>query len=267
MSNRLACATSCYGGKNNLEQILKQISFLGFKGVEIMSIPNWFEHVVPEEMHKKDIDDLKKNLASLNLKPLAISGHCELGKKEGLRQLIERIKFTSAMGVKIISTGSGMIKNNDQEKNFFYAISQAAELAQDLKILIALETGGNYLPTGKKTSKIIKKIKSNNVGVNYDPANTKAWGKVNPAEDIKYVLTDLIHFHIKDYQADSKIFPPLGVGNINFSQLFDLISNAGYSGYFGIEVDYGNDISTTNLNMKKSLDFLYNKTNFINLFT
>lgn len=269
-NKRLACATSCYGHNCSIERILRGIASSGYAAVEIMSIPHWFEHVMPENMDSASIESLKQKLKSEGLKLASISGHCELGRPEGLEQLKRRIEFAAEMGVKVVSTGTGVINNSDEEKRFYDSIGAAAEFAGSIGVSIALETGGNYATDGKKTAEIVDRVDSSHLGINYDPANAIAWGGANPLEDVKHVVHRLIHVHIKDQMGGAGVekYPVIGDGEVDFNRFFRILADNGYTGDFGVEVDLprGKSAEEADKMVARSLQFILHETNFAEFF-
>ena len=268
MSSRLACATSSFGQFINLENVLESIASLGFKGVEFMSIPTWFEHIKPEQMNENTITIFRKKLSNIHLRPLAISGHCEMGKKEGSQQLEHRILLAANLGVTTVVCGSGAIHSLNEEKNFFEGIKKCSELAEEKQIILALETGGNFIPTGRVMKEIIQEVNAASVKVTYDPANVMTWGKANPMDDIFHVMDVLHHVHLKDHQHNNDQYPPLGDGDIDFNNLFRQLYDNGFEGNFGIEVDcFSCSMSEARKKLEKSLHFLFEETLFLNYFS
>ncbi len=267
MKNILACATSCFGKIINLTNIIEEISKIGVKGLEIMAIPYWFEHIDPSNINEEKIILLKEKLKEADLTIVALSGHSELGEKCGAEQFLERIELAAKLGVKVVSTGSGNIRNELQQENFKIALKESANLAKRLNVSIALENGGNYIPNGEKTEKLLRDLDLPNLGVNYDPANAMSWSKVNSLEDIKIVLPRLLHFHVKDFKPGTKWYPPIGDGVIDFDSLFILLKEIDYEGHFTIEIDNDeNDMNIALERITKSLKYLKEKTNFFDLF-
>src|SRR5699024_2673981 len=133
LGNSLACATSCYGFQVNFEETVKHLSNLGFQNIEIMAIPNWFEHLKPEEMNKEHILKVKELLKTLNIKPIALSGHCELGHRKESSRLKERISLASALEIDQVVFGSGEIVNSEEEDNFYKSLEENIMFAEDRK--------------------------------------------------------------------------------------------------------------------------------------
>lgn len=267
LGNRLACATSCYGFQVNFEETVKHLSNLGFQNIEIMAIPNWFEHLKPEEMNKEDILKVKEILKMSHIRPIALSGHCELGRREQSSRLKERISLASALEIDQVVFGSGEIVNLKEEDNFYKSLAENIMFAEEKNIILTLETGGNFIPTGKKLSAILKEFNSPYLAVTYDPANVISSSKVDPIKDIKYVLPFLSHVHIKEFKNDDENYPPIGEGIVDFNSLFSLLHRKEYNGKFSFEVDcfHCNHIEA-NRKIEKSISYMKNNTVFFEYF-
>src|SRR5699024_1840316 len=267
LGNSLACATSCYGFQVIFEETVKHLSNLGFKNIEIMAIPNWFEHLKPEEMNKEHILKVKELLKTLNIKPIALSGHCELGHRKESSRLKERISLASALEIDQVVFGSGEIVNSEEEDNFYKSLEENIMFAEEKNIMLTLEAGGNFIPTGQKLCAILKKFTSRYLGATYDPANVISSSKVDPIKDIKYVLSYLSHVHIKEFKSDNDDYPPIGEGIVDFNSLFSLLHKEEYNGKFSFEVDcFKCSHAEANWKIKKSISHLKNKTVFFEYF-
>lgn len=259
----LSCATSCYGKQISLESTLKDIASLGFTGVELMSIPFWFDHVLPEKYNLEKRQKIFSLLSDLNLSTPALSAHCELGKAEGGEQLSNRIKLAASLGIKLVLTGGGNLQGSDESGIFHESLAKAIAVAEEEGIVLLLETGGPVLSSGVKVKKVIEQYNSQFLQIAYDPANVALWGSVDPATDIFEVLGNIKHVHIKEYKPGCTWHPPLGEGQIDFNSLFALLKEANYSGSFSIEIDLKDGrFETAHTNLRQSLLYLHQKTNF-----
>ncbi len=267
LGNRLACATSCYGFQVNFEDTVNHISNLGFQNIEIMAIPNWFEHLKPEEMNKEDLLNVKELLNTLNIKPIALSGHCELGHRNESSRLKERISLAATLDINQVVCGSGEITNVEEENQFYKSLEENIAFAEENNIILTLETGGNFIPTGKKLSAILKDFNSPYLGATFDPANVLTSSKVDPIKDIEYVLPYLSHIHIKEFKNHNKDYPPIGEGIIDFNSLFLLLYKEEYNGKFSFEVDcFKCHPTVANRKIEKSIAYMKNNTVFFDYF-
>lgn len=263
MKKTISCATSCYGYQINLESTLKDIALLGFDGVELMSIPTWFDHISPETHDPEELRKIKRLVDELQLATPAMSAHCELGKAGGAGQLIARLELAAFFGIKLILSGAGNLEGIKEETTFYKSIEETLPYAEKFGITLLLETGGTFLSTGDKTRIIIERFNSHWLQMAYDPANVACWGNADPSDDVKKVLEHIKHVHIKDYKAGLGWHPPLGEGQVDFDSFFYILKEYGYTGNFSIEVDLKDgSFDTAHTHLKQSLSYLHQKTNF-----
>ena len=262
MKKIISCATSCYGYQIDLDVTLRDIASLGFSGVEFMSIPGWFEHLLPESS-VADRQQLVSLLSSLHLCMPAMSAHCQLGNPNGLEQLLARIDLAASFGIKLVLTGAGNLEGSEEIKIFHSSIEKVLPYAAEKGITLLLETGGTYLSTGEKTCRFISSMASPFLQIAYDPANVALWGKADPVHDLPKCVEAIKHFHIKEYKAGQNWHPPLGDGQIDFNSLFALLEKVHYPGDFSIEIDLKEQrFALAHANLKRSLEFLHHETNF-----
>jgi sugar phosphate isomerase/epimerase len=238
LKNKIGCSTNSYH-EFGLETALKGIAAAGFEYVELTAVKDYTEHVRPERMNRKDIENVLGMLRQYGLKPMSLSGHSDLTDKNGLELFKKRIDFANAIGVGIVNTGPGEIETESGKDRFFGNIGEVAEYAALRKVTIALETHGDLLGTGKKSAEVVKKIGIPNVRINYDTGNVIFYGGVRPEEDILEALPFIAHIHLKDKIGGVKIwdFPPLGEGDIDFPVIFEALSKGGYKGPISAEIE------------------------------
>ena len=86
---------------------------------------------------------------------------------------------------------------------------------------------------------VIKKINSPWIRINYDTGNVIFYGGVRPEEDVVAALPYLAHIHLKDKRGGKKVwdFPPIGMGEIDFPRIFEILLEQGYSGPISVEIE------------------------------
>ncbi len=239
MIKQLGCTTNSYC-KFPFERALQGIAEAGLKYVEIGAVPIHCEHVKPELMDKKQFKELKAMIEGYGLKPMSISGHCDLATDSGVRLFKKRIDFACEMEVKIVNTAAGSIKTKAEEEKFFENMKTVSRYLEERGITAALECHGGIVGTGKECRKTVERIGSDNVKINYDPANGIFYEGVNPEEDIMDIVDYIAHVHVKDKLEGKGVwnFPAIGDGYIDFGTLFDVLYNNDYHGPFSFEIEF-----------------------------
>ena len=246
MGQKVGATTSCYTGFD-LDDALRGISKAGLNYVELsaMFIPcdtkaDIAEHVVPEKMSHDDIKCLETTLRQHSLSPMSISGHSDLVKSEGVGALRKRIDLAKRIGAKIVNTKAGDPSSEEDVRSFYKNVSDLAEYAADKGVIVALETGGAFCSNGKEAVRILQKIDSEYIRLNYDTANVIYYVDTKPEEDIEHTIDYLVHVHVKDKRGGKGVydFPALGKGNIDFVKIFDILSRHNYNGPLSIEIEF-----------------------------
>jgi len=261
MLKKLGCTTGSYC-KFSFERALQGIADAGLKYVEIGAVPVHCEHVSPELMDKKQIKELKTIIESYGLKPLSISGHCDLTTDSGVELFKKRIDLAYELEVTIVNTSSGDIKTTEDEERFFKNMKTISRYLEERGITAGLECHGGILGTGMECRKTVERIGSDNVRINYDPANGIYYSGVNPVDDIMDIVDYIVHVHIKDKLEGKGVwnFPAIGDGYIDFPVLFDILYNNDYHGSFSIEIELLEQGPKTpeevDIALKKSVEYL-----------
>jgi L-ribulose-5-phosphate 3-epimerase len=259
MSNKIGVMSTTYA-HYKLEDALSGIANGGFKYVELASII--FPGCIYNDHVFIDSGDIKKSVKlckEYGVSIIAICFHGRLMKENAIENFKKCIDVADILEVGNVSSGTGEVKTEEDEKRFYEEISLLGEYASGKHINIFLEIHDSWFCNGKAADKIIKKIGLKNIKINYDTANVIYYGDTRPENDIKYTLPNLGHVHLKDKRGGYKIydFPALGEGEIDFKDIFKTLKN--YDGPMCVEIELdGSKHSLDELDeaVKKSFDFL-----------
>src|SRR5712692_4227988 len=105
MSNVLAVSTNSYHGYS-LEDAFRGIAAAGFRYVELSSVSGWTEHVSVEASGEK-AQELRAMLARHHLAAISLSAHSDLTSPQGADRLRRAFDLATAVGARIINTGTG----------------------------------------------------------------------------------------------------------------------------------------------------------------
>tara|TARA_B110000027_G_C16101585_1_gene293338 strand:+ start:1080 stop:1916 length:837 start_codon:yes stop_codon:yes gene_type:complete len=141
-----------------------------------------------------------------------------------LDRLIKNASLLNIKNIVIPCVDQSSLKNTENKNNFINNIKKMVGAAERADINISLETDLAPIPFAN----LLDSINSKNVTVNYDTGNSAALGYDSEEEFISYGhrITDL---HIKDRLLGTGPVQ-LGVGDVNFSKIFDLLSKYKYKG-------------------------------------
>jgi L-ribulose-5-phosphate 3-epimerase len=240
----IGCSTNCYHGFD-LDTALRGIAGAGFAWVELTSVIDYTEHVMPEGMSSDDIYALVEKLHSYNLSPMSLSGHSNLASREGVKSFKRRLDFAEAIGIPVVNTGPGEVETPSGRNRFFEYISDVAEHAEKTGVTVALETHGELTGSGKAAAEVVRRVDNPRIRINYDTGNVIFYGGARPEDDLRFALPFLAHMHLKDKRGGRKVwdFPPLGRGEVDFHAIFQTLAASVYAGPISVEIEVlGKDV-------------------------
>ena len=188
-------------------------------------------------MNKEEIKEIEKISSEFNIK---INSVCcdffmsnllfrisDKQQKENLTVLKKLIENAYILGIKILEiplVDSSSMKNKEEEKQLITNLNKIIQYAEDLGIIIGLET--DYHP--QKILKLLENFKSKNIALNYDSGNSASLG-YNMYEEFELLGKLIRNIHIKDrlYRGNTV---PFGTGDVDFDVLFKLIKKSEYKG-------------------------------------
>ena len=269
--NKFAINTNTYHGFS-VDEALEGIAAAGFKYVEIATVRNWTEHIMPEHTQEQK-DHVKAKLKELGLTCIAMSGHCDLSDAARLNDFRENMKLAGELGCEwiISSTGEAHFMTGEEgtEEKLVENIKSILPDLEKYGLKLGIETHGANYGTGEAVARIVRGVGSPLVGVNYDTANIVFWGKDDPSVDLPKCLKELNFCHLKDKigMDSSWNFPAIGAGELPLLKLMNTMKESGFDGPFSIEIEYTEefdmrdkregDLDYANKLVKDSFDYLH----------
>lgn len=258
--NMIGVSSTTYVG-HSFEDVVKSVSEVGFKYLELVSAPGINEHINPrpEVISKKEIHYIESFCNDHGVEIYALGGHCRLLKNKSIENFKKVLDMAEVLNVKYVSTDTGEIESKEDEKRFYKEIVEIANYAFARDINICIEMHGNWFNNGKKGSNILRKIDNPNIKINYDTGNVIFFDNTRPEYDIEHALPFLGFVHLKDSSGKYKDwdFPPIGEGKIDFKKIFEVIKN--YEGPISLEIEFDGKvqpIKKISNGLKKSMESL-----------
>ncbi len=245
---RLSGTTVCYptvqGNGFSLDRALTGIRSAGLKYVELVSVPGYCEHFMPEEMDATAASALGSEVEAAGLVPAIANIAADLTTETGIDRLVKSIELAPAIGLELLVTHIEQTETTEGAKAFFRRIGRVADAAAQHSVRVALETHGGLCTTGRQSIDLVKQLGSPQLGVAYDTANVIYWGGVRPESDLASIADDIsesvFHFHLKD-KANMTLreysFPAFGEGIVDFRQVLAVITDSGYRGFLTLEIE------------------------------
>ena len=149
-------------------------------------------------------------------------------------------EFAARMGASQMATHAGFLPEDPNSPDYEPVVTALREIA-----VHARERGVAFLfETGQETPTTLKRVMddigTDNLGVNYDPANLLLYGKANPMDALSILGPYIRDVHAKDgfYPTDGRSLGKearLGDGLVDFGVLIGYLKNRGYDGAITIE--------------------------------
>jgi L-ribulose-5-phosphate 3-epimerase len=246
--HRLSGTTVCYptvqGSAFSLERAMTGIHSAGLKYIELVSVPGYCEHFMPEEMDAAAASALRSKVEATGLLPVVANIAADLTTDAGVDRLVRSIELAPAMGLDLVITHVEQTESSEGAKAFFGRIGRVADAAVQHSVRVALETHGGLCTTGRQSIDLVKLLGSPQLGIAYDTANVIYWGGVGPESDLASIADDIsehvFHFHLKDKANMTQreyVFPAFGEGIVDFRQVLSVIDDSGYQGHLTLEIE------------------------------
>lgn len=175
--------------------------------------------------------------------PITVGLVPEAYRHQRIQQVLEGARFAKSLGIKYVATHLGFLPEDPNDPLYSGTIVAvdfiAKRLAKDDQVLL-FETGQETPTTLLRMFEDLKRRGSENVGLNFDPANFLHYGKANPVDAVGILGPYIRGVHAKDamYPTDGYHLgkeTDIGKGLVDFPRFISSLKTAGYQGYITIE--------------------------------
>lgn len=242
MERIIAVNSNCYHGYS-AEEAIDGISAAGFHYIEMTSTRGWTEHVSPE-MSLSRLFSLKERCREKGLQIIGMSGHCNLMDRERTADFIENMKLANFLGCRYIvsSIGEAHLQNNVvlSEEETAERLGELLPYLEKYQLQLVLEVHGKEHGTGESIKRILDKIPTPLIRVNYDTGNAVFYGNTDVEKDLEACVDCVAYMHLKDKAGapDEWNFPALGKGNIPFRNIFGILEKHQNDCPVSIEIEF-----------------------------
>lgn len=245
MKNLICLNGNTYHGFT-LDEAIEGAAKAGYRYMELAAVRGWTEHVLPE-MTEDQIDEVKRKLLDKGITCIALAGHSDLMKTEGVENFAKNIELANRLGCKYIVTSTGEAHDDDNviedERVLINTLQSLVEKCKEYDLTLVIETHGNNYATGNAVKELSEKVNSTHFGVNYDTANVIFYGNIMPYEDLEQSADAVKFIHLKDKLGanDEWNFPAIGKGNLDMERIFDVLDKTGCTAPISVEVEFTSD--------------------------
>ncbi len=260
MAFPLAGHTNCYH-TYSFEEALDGIARAGFLGVELSAVPGWTEHVSLDE----EPATVRTKLEERGLSATSLSAHSDLTTLEGVEYLIKAVTWAADYGLSVVNTAVGGHQSaNESESAFLSHAGTIHDAAARAGVVVALEIHGDIMASSDMTIKLLERIGSDEVRVNYDTGNVEFYSGKKAVDDLPGILPYLAHVHLKDTAGGKGNwnFPACGEGTVDFAGVIQILRTGGYRGPISVEIEFRGDepwpcLEEVNRSMRASYEHLH----------
>ena len=226
----------------SLDEALSGLATAGFENVEIGAVKGFLEHLDPDDLGPGTIAATRSLLEANGLRVVSMSGHAQLHLELGHERLRRVLHAGAELGILALNTFTGDAETEAERAAFVENVREIADEAQELGIVLCIETDSNLMPTAEAGLRLLDQIGHDWIQINYDPGNVVYYAGVRPEQDIKHALGLIGHVHLKDKRGGQGVldFPPLGEGELDIPAMLRDLSQSGFSGPISMEIEFTN---------------------------
>ena len=276
---KLGVVSAIYDGFT-FEEMIDHASSVGYECVEVACWPQGkaerryagVSHIDVDNTSAEYVDYVKTycrdrgiTISSLAFYPNTMDG--DLEKREAnIAHLKKVINMRSLLGVNMVTTFVGRDQNKTVEENlsiFAEVWPPIIKLAEEKGVKVAIENcpmlfgpdqwpgGQNLATTPKIWRKMFEIIKSDNIGINYDPSHF-IWQHIDYVKPIYEFGNKIFHVHFKDIKLYKDRLDDVGImaypleymspklpghGDVDWGKYVSALTDVGFDGFACVEVE------------------------------
>ena len=162
--------------------------------------------------------------------------------------MLDGAEYARILGVRDVITHLGFVPTNCRDVNYTGVVSTLKYITAELK-----KHGQAFLmETGQEPPIVLKRliedVGTDNLFINYDPANLMMYGSANPVDGLDIVGEFVRSVHAKDGSYPKNGYElgreyPIGKGEVNFPEFIGKLKAMGYEGPISVEyeIEAGNE--------------------------
>jgi len=164
--------------------------------------------------------------------------------EENWKNIQATAALAQKLGLKLVTFHAGFLPHGDEDPAYHKILRRLNEISEIFLragITLGFETGQESAPV---LLRVLRAIRFNNVGVNFDPANMLLYDKGDPVQAVRTLGPFLKQIHVKD--AVRTTVPdewgqevPAGTGEVNWTGFFGALQSLEYKGNLVIEREAG----------------------------
>ena len=245
--------------RTDLETAVRQISEIGFSGVEILcDKPHWFSTSVSAHQ----VSTIVQLLQSLNLNVSNLNANTATGYFGSLtsenafepslsnpnidyrrwrqKYSMDTIKLAKEIGANCISVTSGMplpnVSRDYALELFIESLNVICDYAEKYQIKVGIEyEPGLLVERATDVAEVMDRVGSDYLGVNFDIGHSYL-NDENPEETVAILAGRIWNVHVEDIKDKTHYHLIPGLGELPFTRYFTSLINSGYEGFYTVEL-------------------------------
>lgn len=252
MPIKLSCCTLGYNRIAPLDESIRRISRIGFKGVDIYTGP---PHLWPEDYPTKErkqvrklIDDLGMELTGFAVAggglalQLNFSSHRESLRKLTLKYYIGNVELANEMGAPLINVLTGHVLYGTTRRQAMKwtmdSLQDLTEAAEKYRVVLGLHpqyvAESPLMLNVDDALEMIDDLKSRYVKVIFDTAQQNITNR-NFEDDIRKCGKNLCYVHGADNDGVTWTHDACGKGTVDWPGLVAVLKEIGFDGYICVQ--------------------------------
>lgn len=167
---------------------------------------------------QETLNNIQARLAAAGLKAHAIGAHRNLAMAEELAEFLLILELAAEIGCGLVTVS---VPDACPEEKFTAGLFGAANRASELGVEICLENHGYEHGSGRSLLPLLDV--HSGLRLCYDTGNVLYYSDAALEEDLPACVPHIRHLHLKDKLGGKGVwnFPPLGRGQVSFTQLLN----------------------------------------------
>lgn len=232
-----------------LAYAIKNISELGYDGIELNAETNWAKPHLTPETPLSERREMARLISKAGLDVSSICAHMglvdsnERSRRRAMAYMKGCIGLAREFDTDVVHAIAGELSAGANRRQMMRILAgELTELLDEAEkndVRLSIEAAVNQLVCNSDTlEELMRTIKDDRLFVNFDPSHYVLYGE-DPAQTVRRFGPKIIHAHAKDSRGKPEKFefPPLGKGIINFPKVIEALREVGYDGFVSVEYE------------------------------
>jgi sugar phosphate isomerase/epimerase len=216
------------------EGLVGFMDFAASLGLRYVEIRSERPYAFPQDMHAKEVEGIRENLASRSLESIVHSAVYDINlaslnpliRRASIRQTMESIRFAAKIEAKIVIIHPGRLPKDyppaylkNSRINLLTSLDVMARMAGRMGVMLAIENSPRgrahrLVATPQEHLHIFRRLGSPHLGALIDLGHAHTWG-IDLREYMRSMADYILLFHLHDNRGQRDEHLPLGKGSVD----------------------------------------------------